>query len=560
MIDRERSRMSLIVGAFTLFAAILRWGVAMRGGFWRDEALFLSIVRLPSWREMLDFLRYHESHPPLFYAIMRVWLRVAGDSDAAAIALVVGLSALIVPVSYWLASRLYSRRAGVMTAGLTAISPALVDQASVRPYAFLSLLVLLSSYQLICALHRGDGKAWGWYVLFTTLMLYTHNWTWLVGLGQFITVMMVVSRDPKGRARDALKAALAGCLVLVLYSPWMPTLLFQTANSGHAGIVVKHASLAAGLVGVFVLVGLQSTILSPLSPDLVWTFVIAGGALLVTVLVGFRATSTRLDLSPPGPDPRLSAIATRVILVTALSAFTAAVAFTTRTLLVLPWCIAMLAAGILMIAAARGIDVWDRSRADGLRQSSAVVAGLATMVCLIYAATLSEFFRRERSNAREIAAHIAAQADSADLVIIAPGWLASSFNHYFHRSNPQIDYPTLSREPIVRFTAMTPRMAAAETLREAMRIIEDTHRRGHRVWLISDAFDIVPMSESKEKRLIAQPGRMGNVRTSQIQRRLDCLYGNPILIIGPRAREARSEELVALLYATATAVEGKRPP
>jgi hypothetical protein len=50
--------------ALSGMALLLRVVVAQRGGLWRDEALFLFVVRSDSWSSMVDLLRMHESHPP----------------------------------------------------------------------------------------------------------------------------------------------------------------------------------------------------------------------------------------------------------------------------------------------------------------------------------------------------------------------------------------------------------------------------------------------------------------------------------------------------------------
>jgi uncharacterized membrane protein len=139
----------VLVAAVTLFALVLRALFAARSGLWRDEALFLFVAQLPSWGAMLDFLRFHESHPPLFYALMRAWLAVAGSSDAAALVPPVLFGTLLAPCLYAVGARVFSRRTGMIAALLAAVAPLLVEySAQVRPYSLLPLLCLLSTYFL----------------------------------------------------------------------------------------------------------------------------------------------------------------------------------------------------------------------------------------------------------------------------------------------------------------------------------------------------------------------------------------------------------------------------
>ena len=120
----------LVVLGLSTLALVLRLLVAERGGLWRDEALFLFVVRSESWRSMLDFLKLHESHPPLFYAVMRLWLSAFEDSDASAVVLPVTFGVILVPTLYFVGASLFSRRLGLLAAALGALSPALTEYSA----------------------------------------------------------------------------------------------------------------------------------------------------------------------------------------------------------------------------------------------------------------------------------------------------------------------------------------------------------------------------------------------------------------------------------------------
>src|SRR5690349_13122757 len=79
-----RAELALVLLALGL-GALLRFSLALRGGLWRDEALFLGIAGLPRVRDVLDFLAFHESHPPLYYLLQRAWMGIAGAGDTAAV-------------------------------------------------------------------------------------------------------------------------------------------------------------------------------------------------------------------------------------------------------------------------------------------------------------------------------------------------------------------------------------------------------------------------------------------------------------------------------------------
>ena len=74
----------LLVGLLVCAGLAVRVFRANGSGLWRDEGLFVFVVDHPTWGGMLDFLRFHESHPPLFYVLMRIWRSMFGTSLTAA--------------------------------------------------------------------------------------------------------------------------------------------------------------------------------------------------------------------------------------------------------------------------------------------------------------------------------------------------------------------------------------------------------------------------------------------------------------------------------------------
>ena len=106
-------RLSLLL-CFFVVAIVLRATVAYRGGIWADEGFFLSVVGIPTWAGMINFLQFHESHPPLFYVVTRLWIAAFGNSDRVVLMLPVILGASLVPVTYFIGKSLFSSRAGLL--------------------------------------------------------------------------------------------------------------------------------------------------------------------------------------------------------------------------------------------------------------------------------------------------------------------------------------------------------------------------------------------------------------------------------------------------------------
>src|SRR5215203_804683 len=245
MRPRLDSRNMVVVGVSlsTLTAFWIRVCIGLRGGIWRDEGLFLSIVRMPTWGEVIDFLRLHESHPPLFYALVRVWLAIFGDSEQHALVVVALIGALAVPAVYFVGRELFSSKAAVAASCLVVFSPVLTEySAEVRPYSFLTLGVLASSFALVRALHGGRTVAWAAYVVTAVVLIYTHNWSWLVLGAQFVVSLILIGRAKTRRNNLLMKGSISAAAIIILFAPWLSTLAYQAGNAGHAALSVTGLS------------------------------------------------------------------------------------------------------------------------------------------------------------------------------------------------------------------------------------------------------------------------------------------------------------------------------
>ena len=177
------------IAGLTVLAAIIRFYYIGHQGFWFDEGnTALLVSKSPG--VMLGLIPQTESTPPLYYMVAWVWVRVFGDHEAGLRSLSALAGVLTVPVAYAAASQLVSgwrfaagrvaaevagRRAGLITAALTACNPFLIWYSQeARSY---ELLVLLSALGLLAFAHAranpsaGALAAW---VIASALALVTH--------------------------------------------------------------------------------------------------------------------------------------------------------------------------------------------------------------------------------------------------------------------------------------------------------------------------------------------------------------------------------------------------
>ena len=92
-----------------------------------------------------------------------------------------------------------------------------------------------------------------------------------------------------------------------------------------------------------------------------------------------------------------------------------------------------------------------------------------------------------KSNAAGLAAAVTARARPDDVVVIAPEWIASSFNYYFTAPNRQIVFPSLRRIEMPEWNSPFGRISDPAALAAARDTISAIHARGGRIWLIEES-------------------------------------------------------------------------
>jgi hypothetical protein len=169
-----------------------------------------------------------------------------------------------------------------------------------------------------------------------------------------------------------------------------------------------------------------------------------------------------------------------------------------------------------------------------------------------------------KSNARELAAAVAAAARPDDLIVIAPGLLASSFNYYYDSDNAQIDYPYSGRRRAVPWEDLWDQVTDPNALKRARAQLAQVHAEGRRVWMITlqdYETDNVGDDEALPHWADSTPAVVC-ARTNQLRRYLQGLYGAPAEPVAPGRPAEGAEVLRAMLFAPgqATSAGENSPP
>jgi 4-amino-4-deoxy-L-arabinose transferase-like glycosyltransferase len=157
-------------------------------------------------------------------------MRVFGTSPVGTHLLPLFVSLVAVPVGYWAGRELFDRRAGLAAAALLATNPFLNWYSTeTRMYPIVVVLALVGLACAVRAVRERSGRDVAGAVVAYTALLYTHNWCVYL----FAATALVLGVAAWGR-RDrqlALGVAGAAAAVIVLWLPWVPTLIDQARNT-----------------------------------------------------------------------------------------------------------------------------------------------------------------------------------------------------------------------------------------------------------------------------------------------------------------------------------------
>ena len=267
--------------AGVLVALAFLWGRQRGIVYWHDEGISIGIASHPL-SEIPGLLR-QDGSPPLYYAILHLWMRAFGSAEAATHVLSLLFSLGTVLAAWWAGRSLFGRRVGWFLVALAAINPFLAFYANeTRMY---SMVVFLTTLFTASLLHAFVYRRRRYLVLFSltlALLLYTHNWALFLSFAA-AAALCVCAVFADDRRRLVTDAALAFAAAGAVYVPWLPSLLYQRAHTGAPWAprptLLEARDNLAGLVGGFAVVAAVG---------------LAGGAALVALV---RQVRTRTAVS-----------------------------------------------------------------------------------------------------------------------------------------------------------------------------------------------------------------------------------------------------------------------
>lgn len=526
----------------TVLAAILRASVAFKGGIWSDEGFFLSVIQIPTLSGMIEFLHLHESHPPLFYVVMRLWGQIAGFGERPMLILPIILGAATVPLTYLLGRSLYSPRTALVASAFVAVSAGLVEYSGqIRPYCLLPGLILLSSWSLVRALRLESNGSWIIYGVCTTIALYTHNWVWLVAAGQFAATLLVLfKRETTVARRIAKHFTITWIAIVAAFSPWIPAFLYQAGHAGHAPFLVDRTTGSFGLY-LYGLINAPTMLLLGTPPESMRTVFVAACATAVVAAIAASVLGKRRIVEPDSRALDAENRESDVVFIT-ISAVALALA-----ILLSPWSnllIGRVVASVLPMLLLV-FTSWSVHRLMPVNaREGPVAAAMTALVLAMFVLALAPAIRYPRSNFRDVAATLEREMHPTDFLVLASELYAPVFNRYFDQSIEQVDFPNTGRAGLVGFANLYERAVDSLPLASMRHRIVEARHDGRRVWLLSSLRVTEPKPREIAIALRQRNARiLWRLRIAQVRQMVVAVYGGPDSVFMPNASTARYDRL-----------------
>ncbi|CAN5742453.1 hypothetical protein BH23ACT2_BH23ACT2_30600 [soil metagenome] len=446
-----RIPIALLVGGAVVAGLALRF--LSQSPLWLDEALSVNIASLPLG-EIPGALR-RDGHPPLYYFALHGWMELFGRGPVAVRAYSGVWAVALLPLLWVAGRRLGGPRVATYAVTVATLSPFAIRYGTeTRMYAMVSVLALVGWLVGSDALQRPTPVRLAGIAVVTGALLWTHYWAlWLLGAAGLGLVLHTWRAHRDGRSDDRragvkVMAAVAGGGLLFL--PWLPTLIFQSARTGTPWArPVRPTEMVT-----FTLADLGG---GPSSEA-----VLLGWLLAIAMLVGLLGRAEGrwqvvLDIrSHPAARP-LAVLIVGTLSLGLVTGFLSDATYASRYASVFfPFIILLAALGL-----------------DQLRSRPVVFAALTVLLLLGGIGGMRNIVD-PRSDAAISADAIAEEGDPGDLVVYCPDQLGPSGSRLVDPAFEQVTYPEFAAPERVdwvdyaeRVDAVRPRDFAAELLDRA---------------------------------------------------------------------------------------------
>lgn len=223
----------IIIGSIALAAMILAAFVAVRQSVWFDEAYSIMVAKQPVGEVIR--LAGVDTHPPLYYLVLKVWAGTFGWGEMALRSLSILAYGGSIAIGALLVRRMYGERASLGAAACMLFAPLMMRYGfEIRMYAVASLIGILATYVLVRTEQTGRNRDWALYGILVALGMYTLYYTAFLWTAHLVWLLIVQRKRLRAVHQSKWLWSYLGAAVLFL--PWLPTFLKQMNNGALASI------------------------------------------------------------------------------------------------------------------------------------------------------------------------------------------------------------------------------------------------------------------------------------------------------------------------------------
>lgn len=278
----------LILFSFLVVGTILRFTNLAGKPLWLDEIItglftfgqgyqiipretVFSIQEIPSFftyqsqtcSVIAEALAKQSTHPPLFFCLMHQWLNITQSfnildgslaSQLRSLPAILGILSIL--LLYHLNRKAFSENAGLVAAGIMAVSPfAVYLSQEARQYTLLLILITIALFGLIQLLKQAKNPIFYWLIwgIANSLGCYTHYFFFLAFTAQIIILFVFFLWESPRRLLVLLSVTLG---IILSYLPWLPTVIthFSSAKTDWLPSVDLFSPLYQLLLGFLVMI------------------------------------------------------------------------------------------------------------------------------------------------------------------------------------------------------------------------------------------------------------------------------------------------------------------
>ena len=487
----------ILVAVLTLMGALLRFYALGEQGLWRDEAQGLFIAQ-KSFPQGIVAALVHDGHPPLYYFIMHFWMMVFGRGELAVRLFAALCGVAVIPLMYRLGRRLFDSQVALVATLIASVLPLhVLYSRQARMYSLVPLLSAVSMLVLWRVWKVGDRWAWISKVVVSVLLIYSHNWGVLLVAAENLYVFsrLLLGRKSEGRRRGwsfFRLWTLSQMIVALCYLPWVPVFLQQRQQLVVMGTWLKHIPKVDHVLRLF---NELTSLFWPRDKVYPWVALFAISVLDLTIRrdeLGVRyRPNAALDLT-------VSCLFVPILLGVVLTPKEVGVIPSYVTLVTYPavcliisrgvWRVGDVLAAVVGNAVSKsGIGRWNGD--VGLPAVSRWIGASVVLVLalLVWTRSWPGIYRRVMSSLREASAELEREAGPEDVIVIAPDYLATTFNFYYHGPQVQVAFPaSLGRVEETIWAGYSRRWKdAAEAIDPSLTYIDEHLGEEGRVWFLA---------------------------------------------------------------------------